>query len=151
MMKRIAVAILASMFGASSVIAAPSRAFGVGVAVGQPFGPTVKYWLTPQSAVDAGVGFSDDPIFYADYLWHSWRLLPKPASGEIGLYAGLGPRLRQRDHDDDEFGFRVPFGVTYLLADAPIELFGELVPVFEVSPDTDTDFDGGVGVRFLFY
>jgi hypothetical protein len=125
--------------------------FGAGVTVGDPFGPTVKYWTTNRQAFDAGIGFADDPIIYADYLWHNFQLLPQVEGLRIAPYIGVGPRFQFRDHnDDDEFGFRVPLGVTFLMTRQPIEFYAEVVPVFQVSPDTDGDFDGGVGVRIYF-
>lgn len=152
-MKKILMGLL--LMGTSGVLCAatPSKTsgkIGVGVIVGEPFGPTIKYWSTDTVAFDAGVGFENDPIVYADVLFQNWKLLPQPASGKWALYAGVGPRWQNRDHEDDTFGIRVPFGITYFVEKSPIEIFGELVPVFQVSPKTDSDFDGGIGVRFLF-
>lgn len=134
-----------------SAFSAPTGKLGLGVVVGDPIGPTLKYWLSSQQAIAVGVGFDEDPIFYADFLWHNWGLVNKnPGSGDIGFYAGVGPRWEVFDHRDDEFGFRVPLGVSFLLNRSPIEIFAEIAPVFEVSPETDTEIDGGIGVRFLF-
>jgi hypothetical protein len=135
--------------GVSPLRADPAGKLGLGLVVGNPFGPTIKYWMDSRTAIDVGVGFDEDPIFYADYLWHNWGLTRQPSSGQLGFYAGVGPRFESIDHHDDEFGIRVPFGMSYLFQRSPIELFGEIVPVFVLSPDTDTEVDAGVGVRFL--
>jgi len=123
---------------------------GAGVIIGDPFGPTLKYWTANQQAIDIGLGFDNDPVLYADYLWHNFQLIPSAAGVKIAPYIGVGPRFQFRRHDDDTFGFRVPLGVTFFLPQAPIELYAELVPVFQVSPNTDGNLDGGVGIRIYF-
>jgi hypothetical protein len=130
---------------------APAGSLGLGLILGDHIGPNLKYWLTNQQAINAGVGFDDDPVFYAEYLWHNWRLLPQPSRFRLSPYMGLGPRFEFRDDgENDMFGIRVPLGLTFLLDSAPLELFAELVPVFELSPNTDSDLDGGIGVRLYF-
>jgi hypothetical protein len=141
---------LAFLFLAPLAHAERAGSLGLGVMVGDPFGPTLKYWLTNQQAFDVGVGFANDPVFYADYIWHNFQLIPPINGAKIGAYIGVGPRFESRRHEDDAFGFRVPLGLNFLLSRAPIEFFAEIVPVFQVSPDTDGDFDGGIGLRVYF-
>ncbi len=135
-----------------SAVAHAERAgsLGAGVTIGDPFGPTLKYWVTNEQAIDVGIGFEDDAVIYGDYLWHNFQLIPAVRGVKIAPYIGFGPRIQFRDHADDTFGFRVPLGIDFLLPQAPIEFFAELVPVFQVSPDTDGDFDGGIGLRIYF-
>jgi hypothetical protein len=147
-MKKIILSLLLMTALTGPALADPAGKLGLGVVVGSPIGPTMKYWLDSRTAVDFGIGFDEDPVFYADFLWHNWNLTPKPTSGQMALYAGVGPRYEVIDHHEDEFGLRVPFGLSYFFDNAPIELYGEIVPVFVIAPDTDAEFDGGVGVRF---
>jgi hypothetical protein len=142
--------ILASVLALVSV---PARAqqvggFGAGVILGDPTGLTVKTWLDATRALDAGVGFSGDAAFYADYLWTAWDLFPQPSQGKLGAYVGGGPRL-EFDRDT-EFGLRTLAGATYWVANRPIEIFFEAGPVFRLAPDRGVDVDGGLGVRFYF-
>ena len=55
-----------------------------------------------------------------------------------------------RDDRDDQFGFRAVAGLDYLLRNAPLDIFFELGPVFNVTPDFDVDLTVGIGVRFWF-
>ena len=48
------------------------------------------------------------------------------------------------------FGIRVPLGVTYLFEEAPFDVFFELVPVLDLSPDVDLDINVAVGLRYYF-
>ena len=122
---------------------------GVGVMVGDPIGITAKYWFNDTRAIDMGMGFSPDLKIYGDYLWHSWNAFPQPSQGKLGADIGLGTRLVFA-HDDTHLGLRMVAGLTYWIPNKPIEIFAEVAPVLEVSPQTTTDLDGGVGVRFYF-
>ncbi len=119
---------------------------GVGVVVGNPTGVTLKHWLSPAMAFDAGIGFSGDAAFYADCLWHAWDLFPPPSRGRLAAYAGLGPRLETER--TAVLGVRTVAGAAYWLAARPIEIFMEGGPVFRLAPGRDVDIDIGVGVRF---
>lgn len=130
--------------------AAQAGKLGVGVIGGQPFGPTLEYWINEKAAVDLGAGFNHDGIIYGDYLWHGWELRPRGDEGRLGFYAGLGGRFENQKHQDDKYAARVPFGVSFIFNKYPIELFGELVPVIQFSPESDLDLDGGIGARVYF-
>ncbi|MEQ9265690.1 MAG: hypothetical protein RLN81_10745, partial [Balneolaceae bacterium] len=69
--------------------------------------------------------------------------------GNLALYYGIGARVLLTDNDS-VFGARIPLGINYLLADAPIDFFIEIAPIVNVIPDTDADGDGAIGVRFYF-
>ena len=51
---------------------------------------------------------------------------------------------------DPAFGLRFQGGLSYLAPRAPVEVFGEVAPVLELTPDVDGLVDGGVGVRYYF-
>ena len=125
---------------------------GAGVMLGSPMGPNVKYWFTHDIAVDVGLGFAKDFSLYSDVLWHRWTLFPQPPKGVLAGYLGLGLRYENEDDDDehDEFGIRTVAGASYWVPSNPIEVVVEIAPVFQVSPDTDTGFDAGIGVRYYF-
>ena len=124
-------------------------ALGAGVILGSPIGPTLKYWLNPRMAINIGLGFENDFVLYSDVLIHEWTLLPQPSKGSLAGYFGGGLRYENKDKDD-EFGFRAVGGVSYWIESHPIEVFLEVAPVFQVSPDTDTEFDAGIGLRYYF-
>jgi hypothetical protein len=134
-------------------LAADGRTFGIGVIAGEPTGITGKYMLNENNAIDAGVGWktSGDSEFhiYADYLFHFHDLI-KVSKGALPVYVGGGLRYVDRDKKDNKFGIRIPVGLEYLFENVSLGAFAELVPVLNLSPDTDFDFEGGVGIRFYF-
>ncbi len=158
-MKRINTHILCSIWliivyiilalNSDSLCAKERGAFGAGIILGQPIGPTLKYWFYPNVAIDAGLGFEKDFTIYTDILWHGWNVFPKPPKGKLAGYLGIGLRFEEQK-EDDKFGFRTVAGITYWFDSYPIETFLEFAPVFQVTPDTDTDFDAGIGLRYYF-
>ncbi len=73
--------------------------FGAGIVVGEPTGPTVKYWLNDTMAIDGTLGWSlrdDDNIYLnADILWHNFDLF-QPTRGRAAVYYGVGPSIEFR-------------------------------------------------------
>lgn len=127
--------------------------FGLGITLGVPAGANGKYFIDKYNAVDAGFGWSPDSDhdfhIYADYLYHIYSLIDA-ASGETPIYLGVGTRAVFRDDKDNKAGFRFPLGVDHLFKSVPFDVFAEIVPVFNVSPDTEFDLEGLVGARFSF-
>jgi len=82
-------------------------------------------------------------------------IVPESTSGKVPVYYGLGARVKFKDdngHHDDKaaFGIRVPLGIGYLFAEAPFDLFAEIAPILDLTPDTDLEINAAVGVRFYF-
>jgi len=131
----------------------PDRRIGVGLMAGEPSGVSLKYWLSEDSAIDAGVGWSfhddDDFHFHADYLFHLFDLIPFDP-GRMPVYFGGGARVKIRDHRDDLFGLRAVAGVEYLFEKVPVDLFVEAGPVFDVAPDFEVRFTAAIGARYWF-
>lgn len=119
---------------------------GVGVAMGQPFGVTAKYWQSQTTAVDAFAGYHFNSNFdvHADYLWHSYSSF-NVSNGRLPFYAGVGTRVMLGD--SSQLGVRFPFGASYLFASNPLETFIELAPVVKLTGGLGADLDGVVGVR----
>ena len=127
--------------------------FGAGIIVGEPTGPTVKYWLNDTMAVDSTVGWSlrDDRNIYlnADVLWHNFDLI-HPSRGTAAVFYGVGPSIEFRHHDDNRFGVRGPIGISYKLDNKPVDVFVEIAPILDFSPGLRGDFNAGIGARFWF-
>ncbi len=138
---------------AANVFAIEGERFGVGVIVGEPTGVTGKYMLNENSALDVGVGWetSGDDEFhvYGDYLYHLYDVF-QVKKGKLPFYFGGGIRFVDREKKDDKFGIRIPVGVEYRFDKIPFRAFLELVPVLNLTPDTDFDLEGGIGIRFFF-
>lgn len=159
-MKKMVLALGVLVLGLSPSLAVTKAGdLGVGVVAGDVTGPTVNIFTSRTTSIDFGIGFESDMELYADYIWHSWSLFPKPAQGVFGGYLGVGPRFKDRDDDngrrrgddgDDQFGVRTIGGLDYWVSGAPLQIFVEVGPWFVISPDTDTEFDAGIGVRYYF-
>lgn len=121
-----------------------------GLMVGEPTGLSFKYWNSSARAIDVGVAWSfegNDVIsLHSDYLWHKWL---EVNSGRLALYYGIGARALL-DGSNSVIGARIPVGLNYLLADAPIGFFLEIAPIVDVIPSTDGNAVGGIGARFYF-
>ena len=145
--------IILIIFIATNALALERKKFGVGVIIGEPTGITIKYMLDDKSAIDAGVGWetSGDNEFHihGDYLYHMNDLIKVP-HGKLPLYFGGGLRFINREKKKNKFGIRVPVGIEYLFENVPLGAFFELVPVLNLSPDTEFDFEAGIGIRFFF-
>lgn len=127
---------------------------GVGIILGEPTGGSLKYWLNNTMAVDGAIGWSthDDANLYlhSDLLWNHFGLIPVP-EGRLPVYLGVGGFARFRgDRHDDQAGLRLPLGLDYMFQNSPVDIFAEIAPTIDVTPDIRGDVTGGVGVRFWF-
>jgi hypothetical protein len=136
----------------ASTALAQSRGFGLGIIVGEPTGISGKIWTGQKTGIDFAAAWSVEKTqsfnFHADYLIHDFGVF-KVDKGKMALYYGIGGRLVDAA-DDTHIGVRVPVGINYLFATAPLDLFLEMAPVLDLAPDTNLDFDGGLGIRFWF-
>lgn len=149
---------LAGIFGLASPQTAKAQAggdnggnVGLGVMLGEPTGISLKAWNNSRSAFDFGVAWSfagsdDDIYLHADYLLHSW--IDGVEQGQLAFYYGIGGRMVFSD--DPTAGIRIPFGLNYLIGEAPVGVFMEVVPVLNLTPDTDFDGNGALGIRYYF-
>ena len=151
-------AILGLFIAVASVNARTQDDFGIGVIIGEPTGLSLKYWLDKERAVDGAAAWSysenDSFQLHGDYLIHNYDWLE---DDQLPVYYGIGARLKFKDDDGrgrnrnhEIFGIRVPIGVTYLFDDEPVDLFFELVPVLDLSPEVELDLNAALGLRFYF-
>jgi hypothetical protein len=152
-MKKILIIIFLFTLITTNALALERKKFGFGVVAGDPTGITAKYMIDNKSGIDATIGWetSGDNEFYisSDYLIHLYDLIKIP-EGVSPLYFGGGLRFIDRDKKDNKFGIRIPVGVEYLFLNNSLGAFGELVPILDLTPDTELDFELGVGIRYFF-
>lgn len=126
---------------------------GVGIIAGEPTGLSAKLWAGNSNAFAAGLAWSfsgDSQLhIHTDYLFHNFSLI-NVEQGSLALHYGVGGRLQLREDDDSKLGVRFPVGLSYFLADNPLELFVEIVPVLDLAPDSEFSGNGGLGVRYYF-
>ena len=126
--------------------------FGLGVILGEPTGLSCKYWTGRATALAGAVAWSFEKEasfhLHLDYLRHHFRMWPLK-QGQLPLYYGIGLRFKSVPHHD-RLGVRFPVGLAYFPPQVPLEIFLELVPVFDLSPKTELLFNGGLGLCFYF-
>lgn len=125
---------------------------GVGLILGEPTGLSLKTSLRPRGALDAAAAwsFAGDGYLHlhGDLLFHNWNATNlQVEEGRLGFYYGIGARVVFRNNDP-RLGIRVPLGLSYLISDTPLELFGELAPILDLTPDTRFRVNGGLGLRY---
>ena len=152
-MKEKIIIIFLSILIATNALALERKTFGLGVMAGDPTGLTVKYMIDAKTAIDAAIGWktSGDNEFYisSDYLFHLYDLIKIP-KGVSPLYFGGGLRFIERDKKDNKFGIRIPVGVEYLFLNNSLGAFGEIVPILDLTPDTEFNLEFGFGIRYFF-
>ena len=152
MIKKITISFL-FIFLATNAFAIERKNFGLGVMAGDPTGITAKFMIDNYSGIDAALGWktSGDSEFYisSDYLFHIYDLVKIPEK-IFPLYFGGGLRFIDRDKKDNKFGIRIPVGVEYLFFNNSLGAFGELVPILDLTPDTEFDLEFGIGIRYFF-
>jgi hypothetical protein len=134
-------------------ITAQNKGIGAGIMFGDPTGFSVKAWLNNSQAVDLGLGYSFIPSasrisIHADYLFHIDGI--KYTNGNIPIYYGFGARLRFRESVSGSFGARGVIGALYFFKEVPVDLFLEIVPVFQLLPKTALHLDAAIGARYYF-
>jgi hypothetical protein len=140
--------------------------FGLGLELGEPSGLNGKLFLTPNQALDFGIGEiynygpGDGLHLYIDYLWHPKELVQSEAF-KLAFYIGVGGRIWFFDYDNmgnaraDVFGLRVPIGIDFDFNNVPLDVFVQLVPTLDFyhnyrPHDVYLDVDFSVGIRFWF-
>ena len=133
-----------------SVNAQPSG-FGMGVILGEPTGISAKYWMTPWTAFDGALGWTFGKTnwvqLHGDYLIHNYDII-NVGKGKLPVYYGLGARLVFSSVN--RVGIRGVVGLDYLFANDPLDIFLEIVPILDLAPDIEFDFNAGIGIRYYF-
>ncbi len=144
-------------------VTAQDKGFGLGVILGEPTGLSAKLWTSQNNAFDfgLGVGLGGDRIkydgpydktgrlhFHMDYLWHSFNAIS--STERFPLYYGIGGKFNSGAGYKDSFGIRGVFGIAWFPRATPIDVFLELVPVFQVTPLTGLGMNAGLGLRYFF-
>jgi hypothetical protein len=84
---------------------------------------------------------------HADYLFHNFNLI-KVEKGRLPVYYGIGASVVLASSVGA--GIRVPVGLEYIFANAPFDIFLEVVPMLAVVPSTSFGVNAGLGARYFF-
>ena len=133
---------------------------GGGLMIGDPTGPTIKYYFARTLSVDAVIGYS-----FANALDIHSDVLKDIRLGRtinpINLYFGVGLKLRfyerkkndiaeENDQDSAMMGVRFPIGVNLFWQRYNLEFFFEIAFILKLIP-FGAAIDGGIGFRYYFY
>jgi len=139
-----------------------SRAFGLGLQLGEPTAITGKVYLDGRvNAIDFSFGsyynygFANDIYVQASYHAHlveltSGRGVTIPFRIGIGGFLNSGYWRFDNDVEDVVFGARVPFGLDFDLEKAPFQFYVEVAFNVAVIPFVGVGADGGIGARYYF-
>lgn len=134
-----------------SIAKAQGQGFGLGVILGEPSGLSGKLWIGEETAIDGALAWSfgsnSNLLLHADYLFHNFDLFDVQ-EGELPLYYGLGGRIKLAD--EINASVRIPVGIDYIFANAPLDIFFEVVLMLDLVPSTEFNLNGGIGVRYFF-
>ena len=129
---------------------APGR-IGFGIILGEPTGISFKTWQSDEIAYDAALAWSlgkDGKVHvHVDYLIHNYKLI-RTIKSNTPIYYGIGGRIKTKD--ETVLGVRIPLGINFKSRKIPIDVFIEIVPTFNLIPQTEFDLEGGIGVRYYF-
>lgn len=123
---------------------APASAqVGIGGLIGDPTGLTVKLG-GGRGGVAVDVGLDDNLFVQAHYLVREQRL--RGAGADIRFLFGPGGFYQKRDGDDG-LGVSALLGLSWYVA-PEFELFGQLTPGIQLTPDTEGGTGAAAGLRF---
>lgn len=139
--------------------AAPARALGIGIIVGDPTGISLSFRTTDRQAFTGAVAWSfrgnTSLHLHGDYIF--LRDLSADVKGDLqkGLKAvrpffhyGIGARFK--DEIENKISVRFPLGLTGRFNRAPFDIFIEIVPLLDLTPATEIDLNAAIGARFNF-
>ena len=130
--------------------------YGVGIALGVPYGFSVKKFIDGEHAFQYTLGYSfvtdnESLVFGADYLLHNYDIITAE-KGRISLYYGFGLFLSydRSESSKGEVYARIPLGVAYEISDFPADVFFEFAPGIAVFPTPSIVTNFAIGGRFYF-
>jgi hypothetical protein len=148
-MYRAIVSVVAIAMLVCGTAAAQNNGFGLGVILGEPTGLSCKLWRDNSAAIDGAAAWSFDKkdalYLHADYLFHNFSLV----KSNIPVYYGIGGRVKFEEKS--KAGVRIPFGIDFMLTEVPLDIFFELVPLFDLVRTTGFGVNGGIGIRYYLY
>jgi hypothetical protein len=158
-------------FGNSTSNFTSNGKFGLGIELGAPSGFNGKYFLSPNTALNFGIGWLYDNYYrnrnrdglhiYLDHLWHPVSLTNNPTF-KLPLYIGVGGAFwsfddRRAGYDGrySALALRVPFGIAFDFNKIPLDVFVQLMFVVDIFLNDYDDrfgpgFAGSFGARYWF-
>ena len=145
---------------------AAESGFGLALILGEPMGISAKLWFSEYSAINLGVGWSmyrrmesmrtrGAPYAYIDYLRHFFDEI-KTRRGKFVYFIGIGIEGAYNYFEDEYtdkqyYGVRLPFGISYMFDNAPLDIFLETSPsIVFYFHGVSSDIGACAGIRYWF-
>lgn len=137
----------------SAELYAQNEGLGVGGQLANSAGITAKYTLSETSAITAFTAFNINE-FNNSFLLQVNLILNNdrnynPESGVLRPYYGLGVNMQFIEVGDAIFGLRIPLGLEYHIGNQPVEVYTDIAPTFDVTPNAAFYFSGSLGIRIF--
>src|SRR6056300_1373586 len=128
--------------------------YGIGLALGEPSGFSIKKFNNNSEAFQYTLGYStvkgEEGInIGADFLLHNYDFITAE-KGSIPFYYGGGIHLKSYNDAGNQLYARVPLGVAYEAVEFPIDVFFEFAPGIAVLPSSALVTNFAIGARFYF-
>lgn len=141
----------------SALTTTPSSGISVGLVLGDPSGLSLKFWGVGNGMafqLHAGGGGFFAPATVAlsgSLLFHTALTRQTPINGYLGVGAYVGMHTRKYGSDFGIMGLQMPFGLEFILSEAPLDIFMEIPPIFYLTTEGDVGFglSMGIGLRFI--
>lgn len=140
-------------FSGSLFAQRPSPSVGIGFQVGDPTGLNLQFYRATGMYTDILFAWDLDDFFFVNVhgLWDQHLDARQRLHVYYGPGAFLGVRDRKRGEDFDRnnpvVGLSGNLGLNLVFGRA--ELFGQVTPRLSLTPGTDFNLGGGVGMRFF--
>lgn len=127
--------------------------FGLGLMLGSPTGISAKLLRRSKNPIDAALSFGRDFEIHSTYLFPQ-RQRVELDSVRLRWYWGLGGKIKNVDHENknDELyiGPRASVGLNHYFKKHSLEAFSEAALNIFIAPETGTDIDLSIGLRYYF-
>jgi hypothetical protein len=143
---------LALMLGLAASAQDYKGHFGIGLALGEPSGFSIKKFNNRSEALQYTLGYStlkgqEGINIGADFLLHNYDFITAE-KGSIPFYYGAGIHLKSYNSSGNQLYMRVPLGVAYEVANFPLDVFFEFAPGIAVIPQPQLVTNFAIGGRF---
>ena len=148
------VLIICLFLGQTAQAQRADRAFGIGFQAGNPTALALQFYKAHGVSTDILVAYDLNDFLFVNIhgLWNTHL----DQSGTWHLFYGPGGFIGRRNrefsdkrYDKVEAGISGNFGLNAVVR--PVEFFGQITPRFALTPATNFNLGGGVGIRFFFW
>jgi hypothetical protein len=146
--------------GRLAAVQPEAGSFGLGIQVGSITGANLKFWTGTSNAIELSLGSGNDGSLAVEGsdLYHVFGIFHSDIDTleeQIPVYAGLGGMLATGNLGPAgvyETVASVHFvaGASYLAEGAPLDLFIEILPTLDLTPQNSFLIRSATGLRYYF-